>query len=123
MERPSTGVMDSGLGSPEAGAALIAADPFYQSARDIDPPRVQRALERLFPGSGDGSAALEPDLIGERHVAEVATGALVDVCLSWAGEDGDVHRQILTVLQRATQPEHGPTAGRLHCSIISSAIT
>jgi hypothetical protein len=73
-----------GTGSRAADAVLIAADPFY--GRDIDPPRVQRALERLFPGSGDGLAAPEPDLIGEHHVAEKHTQAFGDLVRALRGD-------------------------------------
>jgi tetratricopeptide (TPR) repeat protein len=102
--------LTNGVETREAAAALLAGDPFYLSARDIDVPRVRRALTFIFPGVGDGLAALEPELIGEHHVAEVADDALVDACLARAGQDGDKRRQILTVLNRATRPEHGKEA-------------
>jgi tetratricopeptide (TPR) repeat protein len=101
-----------GVSTRAAGAALIGADPFYRAATDINVPNARRDLELLFPGASDGLAALEPDLIGEHHVAEVADAALVDVCLAWADDHKDKRRQILTALQRATQPEHGPMADR-----------
>ena len=72
--------------------------------------------------------ALEPDLIGEHHVATVADAELIDGCLSWIeAEPAETRekrrRDLLTVLQRATQPEHGATAepSGSRCSIISSA--
>jgi hypothetical protein len=99
-------------GVATADAALIGADPFYRAATDINVPDVQRVLERLFPRADGGIAPLEPDLIGEHHVAEVTDAALLDVSLVWAGNDSDKRRQILTVLQRASRPEHGPLAGR-----------
>jgi hypothetical protein len=86
---------------------LLGGDPFYRAATDIDVPRVRRALAFIFPGVGDGLAALEPDLIGEHHVAEVADDALVDACLAWAGENSGKRRQILTVRRGLTNRERG----------------
>lgn len=65
------------------------------------------ARERLSP--------LEPDLIGEHHVATIADADLIDSCLSWiqsepAETQQKRRRDLLTVLQRATQPEHGAIA-------------
>src|SRR5262249_52731991 len=50
------------------------------------------------------------DLIGEHHVAEVVTDALVDACMDWAGKDRAQRQHILTVLNRATRMEHGGEA-------------
>jgi tetratricopeptide (TPR) repeat protein len=65
------------------------------------------ARERLAP--------LEPDLIGEHHVATAADAELIDACLRWietepAETQQKRRRDLLTVLQRATQPEHGAVA-------------
>lgn len=92
--------------------ALIGRNPLFDYARDIDVPRVYEFLSRIFPGDPDGLAGLEPDLIGEHHVAHVATDALVDACLDWAGDDRDQRQHILTVLNRATRAEHGANANR-----------
>jgi tetratricopeptide (TPR) repeat protein len=99
-------------GSAPAAEALIERDPLFRNARDIDVPRVRHALSLIFPGDNDGLVGLEPDLIGEHHVAEVATDALVDACLDWAGDDREQRRHILTVLNRATRAEHGAKASR-----------
>lgn len=101
-----------GVDTRATGAALISGDPFYRLAADVNVPDVQRALGLLFPGADDGLSALEPDLIGEHHVAEVTDTALLDVSLAWAGDKNSKRRQILTVLQRTTRPEHGSMAGR-----------
>ncbi len=96
----------------QAAETLLAGDPIYHSTRDIDIPRVCHDLSLLFPGESDGLAGLEPDLIGEQHVASVATDTLIDACLDWAGEDREQRQHILTVLNRATRPEHGANASR-----------
>jgi len=96
----------------QAAETLLASDPIYRSSRDIDVPRVHHALSLLFPGESGGLAGLEPDLIGEQHVASVANDALIDACLDWAGEDREQRQHILTVLNRATRPEHGANASR-----------
>ncbi|MGA2292808.1 hypothetical protein, partial [Bradyrhizobium sp.] len=101
-----------GVETAEAAAALIGGDPLYATARDIDVPRVQQALGFLFPAADGGLATLEPDLIGEHHVAEVATDALVAACLDSARTDQDKRRHILTVLNRVTRKEHGAMAQR-----------
>jgi hypothetical protein len=100
-----------GVETRSAGAALIGADPFC-AANDINVPNVLRALEAFFPGADGGLAAFEPDLIGEHHVADVMDNALLDASLAWADGMTGKRRQILTVLQRATRPEHGGMAGR-----------
>jgi hypothetical protein len=56
-------------------------------------------------------------LIGEHHVVDVATEALVDACLDWAGEDRDQRQQVLTVLNRATRVEHGAKASRAEAQL------
>ena len=48
--------------SAPAAEALIARDPFYNQARDIDVPRIRHALALICPGDNDGLAGLEPDL-------------------------------------------------------------
>ena len=75
--------------------------------KDIDVFRTFDMLSKLFPSTGKGLSALEPDLIGEHHVAEVTEEKLIEVCLSWAGDDGSTRQRILAVLNRATRQEHG----------------
>jgi tetratricopeptide (TPR) repeat protein len=55
--------------------------------------------------------------MGEHHVLDVATDALVDACLAWVGEDREKRRQILTVLNRATRAEHGSKAKRAEAQL------
>jgi tetratricopeptide (TPR) repeat protein len=95
-----------------AAEALIERDPLFRNAKDIDVPRVRHRLSLIFPGESDGLAGLEPDLIGEHHVADVATDALVDACIAWSGDDSTRRQHILTVLNRATRVEHGAKASR-----------
>ena len=102
----------SGVASVAAAEALIERDPFYARARDIDVPGIRHDLALICPGNDDGLAGLEPDLIGEHHVADVAGDALVDACLAWSGEDRARRQHILTVLNRATRDEHGAKALR-----------
>jgi tetratricopeptide (TPR) repeat protein len=96
----------------QAVEGLIRRDPLFNDVKDIDVPRVYRDLSSLFPGENEGLVGLEPDLIGEHHVAGVVTDALVDASLDWAGEDRELRRRIVTVLNRATLPEHGTKADR-----------
>jgi tetratricopeptide (TPR) repeat protein len=100
------------VNGPQQAEALIARDPFYGTARDIDVPRVRDLLASILPGANDWLVGLEPDLIGEHHVAEVATDVLVDACLDWVGDDRNQRQQVLTVLNRATRTEHGTIAIR-----------
>jgi tetratricopeptide (TPR) repeat protein len=98
--------------SAPAAEKLIARDPLFDNARNIDVPSVRHALSAIFPGENDGLVGLEPDLVGEHHVADVATAALVDACIAWSGEDRTQRQHILTVLNRATRAEHGAKASR-----------
>jgi tetratricopeptide (TPR) repeat protein len=108
-----------GTNSREASQHLLMADPFYAGRRtapaDVDP--VVRDLARVYVRPDGGLAHLEPDLIGEHHVASVADNEMVDGCIAWiGGAPVDVQpkhrRDLLTVLQRATYAEHGPRAER-----------
>ena len=74
---------------------------------------IHNELHMLYGKLGGGLLPLEPDLIGEHHVAEIADDKLVDACLAWAQEDGARRRGILTVLNRSTrQKEHGELSSR-----------
>jgi hypothetical protein len=106
-----------GTASKPSTEKLLMADGFYgaRTSRDaVDP--VLRGLMRLY-GKPDnaGLRPLEPDLIGEHHVAAVGDAELIDGCLAWiAGEPEETRqkrrRDLLTVLQRATHPDHGAAA-------------
>jgi hypothetical protein len=104
----------AGVPSPEAAEGLLMADLFYQGVRTapvhVDP--VRRDLVRVYGKADGGIAHLEPDLIGEHQVASIGDVQLIEGCLTWieAGsqpERAKRRRDLITVLQRATQPEHG----------------
>jgi tetratricopeptide (TPR) repeat protein len=106
-----------GTSSSASSERLVMADQFYQGYRtarvQVDP--VMRNLARLYGKPDGGLAQLEPDLIGEHHVATIGDVELVEGCLRWieaepAEAQKKQRRDLLTVLQRATQPEHGITA-------------
>ena len=104
-----------GLSSATAAERLLLLDSYFAdrtSRAAVD--ALIRDLVRLY-GHQRGIAPLEPDLIGEHLVASVADVELLESCLQWiANEQGEAQckrrRDIITVLQRATQPEHGPDA-------------
>jgi tetratricopeptide (TPR) repeat protein len=106
-----------GAKDPAGADALIERDPLYQSARTLDVLSTRHKLSLVFPGENDGLASLEPDLIGEHHVADVASDALVDACVAWAGNERARRQHILTVLNRATRAEHGDKAGRAEAQL------
>ncbi|EXI90554.1 MAG: putative O-linked N-acetylglucosamine transferase, SPINDLY family [Candidatus Accumulibacter regalis] len=96
---------------------LLMADDFYQGQRTarvaVDP--VVRKLCRVYGQPDGGVGPLEPDLIGEHHVATAGDPELIDGCLRWIAAEPTENqakrrRSLLTVLQRATQPEHGTKA-------------
>lgn len=102
-----------GTPSNAATERLLMADGFYGETRTapvaVDP--LLRGLKQLY-GRADGIGPIEPDLIGEHHVAMVADALLLDGCLSWIDTEPMeqrpmLRRDLLTVLQRASQPEHG----------------
>jgi tetratricopeptide (TPR) repeat protein len=103
-----------GTDSKPSTERLLMADRFYGDLRKsraaVDP--VIRGLTRIYGKPDGGVAQLEPDLIGEHHVAMTADPELIDGCLAWIDTE-PVDRQekrrrdLLTVLQRATHPDHG----------------
>ena len=107
------------LGTPTAASTerLLMADDFYSGRRtaraDVD--RVSRDLARVYGRTDGGLLPLEPDLIGEHHVASVGDIELLEGCLRWIEAvprelQEQRRRDVLTVLQRATQSEHGTQA-------------
>ena len=98
-----------GVDGAEAAQALIGRNDLLRDARDVD--EAMAKLSSILPVGNDGLAALEPDLIGEHHVLEMTTDALIDSCVDWA-PNNERRRHILTVLNRATRAEHGEAAGR-----------
>lgn len=104
----------------EAADALVSADPLYKDMADTDALSTRRHVDTLLPAPGIGLIGLEPDLIGEHHVAEKADDRLVEACLSWASEDRDARRRILTVLNRATRAEHGAMGDKARATLNSA---
>jgi len=108
---------------------LLMADDFYKGQRtarvSVDP--VLRNLTRVYGTPDGGIAYLEPDLIGEHHVASLADVELIEGCLRWISSQPDVEqhnrrRDLLTVLQRATQPEHGTSATKRAAELLNHII-
>lgn len=106
-----------GVSARRSTEDLLMADDFYQGQRTarvaVDP--VVRKLCRVYGNPDGGVGPLEPDLIGEHHVATVGDVELIDGCLRWIAAEPTENqakrrRSLLTVLQRATQPEHGTKA-------------
>lgn len=107
-----------GAATIHSAERLLMADAFYKGRRAarVDVDQIRRALARVY-GRDDALIPLEPDLIGEHHVASVGDSELVDGCVQWIEGEPDAAREahrrdLLTVLQRATQPEHGQAAAR-----------
>jgi tetratricopeptide (TPR) repeat protein len=119
-----------GVEGREGAVALLQADDKYFGTRAAAATAlVLGELAKLYgeqvvdesdaasspSGARERLGALEPDLIGEHHVATIADSDLVDACLTWIaaeppGAQEKRRRDLLTVLQRATQPEHGAKA-------------
>ena len=49
----------------------------------VDVDRVSRDLARVYGGTHGGIIPLQPDLIGEHHVANVMDIELLEGCLRW----------------------------------------
>src|SRR5262249_15115631 len=103
-----------GTTSKSSTEGLLVADRFYGEQRKlrvaVDP--VIRDLVRMYGKPDNGVGQLEPDLIGEHHVAMTADPELIDGCLAWIDTEpaemrDKCRRDLLTVLQRATHPDHG----------------
>ena len=108
-----------GTGDIAATERLLMADRFYAGTRTarVHVDFAVHDLAQLYGKPDGGIAPLLPDLIGEHHVATAGDTDLVEGCLAWiATEFADVQakrrRDVLTVLQRATQPDHGAMACR-----------
>jgi hypothetical protein len=105
-----------GIDDKDAVYRLLRADGFYSNRKtDGDVATLHDRLATIYGHGKDGVAHLEPDLIGEHHVATTADIALLDACLAWIdGEPEDQRakrrQDLVTVVQRATQAEHGTDA-------------
>lgn len=116
-----------GVDTVPATEKLLMADGFYDDRKarvKVDP--VLRNLSIVY-GRAGGIAPLEPDLIGEHHVASTADVELIDGCLAWIdGEPeavrGKRQKDLLTVLQRATQEHHGDAIVARACGLLDHTI-
>jgi len=96
---------------------LLMNDDFYKGQRTarVAVDRDIRRLMRVFGTATDALSPLEPDLIGEHHVATIADVEMIDGCIRWiqtepTDQQDRRHRSLMTVLQRATRAEHGDRA-------------
>ena len=106
-----------GTPSRPATERLLMADGFYQGQRTarVQADPVIRCVSRVYGGVNGGVAHLEPDLIGEHHVALVGDVDLIEGCLRWIESEPPeaqekLRRNLLTVLQRSAAEEHGAQA-------------
>jgi tetratricopeptide (TPR) repeat protein len=96
---------------------LLMLDGRYPRRRD-DRAGVDTVTDNVVKlyGRGLQIVQLEPDLIGEHHVASDRVGdpELLDGCMAWIATLPDKSKRsehyihLVTVLQRASRPEHGP---------------
>jgi hypothetical protein len=119
-----------GVPSAVSTERLLMADDFYQGQRTaraaVDP--VVRRLCRVYGKPDGGVGPLEPDLIGEHHVATMGDIELIDGCLRWieaepADMRGKRRYDLLAVLQRATQPEHGTEANNRALTLLDHLVS
>ena len=103
-----------GVPSLDSATELLLADQYYSTRKAPADVRVPLGdLQRLYSDVGHGLMALEPDLLGEHEVVSTADDLLLAGCVAWIESHGDalrrsvLRRNLMTVLQRATQPEHG----------------
>jgi hypothetical protein len=101
-----------GVPARRAAQDLLMRDRFYKREVPNDVRTVVTDLGRVYATPTGGIAPLEPDLIGEHEVATTADDELIGGCLDWIetlpeAEREPGRRRLLTVLQRATRPEHG----------------
>ncbi len=116
MERAVAQVTSvQGVPSVRAAEDLLMADARYPE-RQNNRGKVEGLSEtvtRVY-GRGDGRVTqLEPDLVGEHIVSRTADPELIDGCVAWIraqpeARQGELKELLVTVLQRASQPVHGP---------------
>ena len=99
-------------GAPNRRSAedLLIGDSYFGRRAPAHVPA--RELQRLY-GIASGVTGLEPDLLGEHEALLSSDDRLLEACLSWIEslpetEHAPRRRALITVLQRATRPEHGP---------------
>jgi len=91
-------------------ARMLVADAYAGARTPAQVDALIHWLTQLYPGAeGALVAPVEPDLLGEHLVADVAGGEPQQrlIPLALEGDDRDRRRMVLTVLDRATRAEHG----------------
>jgi tetratricopeptide (TPR) repeat protein len=118
-----------GVDSARIAENLLMADSYYddRTARaSVD--GVVRRLRLLYSDRGtERLLPLEPDLIGEHHVASVADQELIDGCMAWIGSLPEEDRptrevNLALTLQRASNAEHGETVTRRACDLLDHLV-
>ena len=105
-----------GTDSEAAAKALLMADVHKgrRTAR-VDVAPALRNLIRVYGRAAGGAGPIEPGLLGEHHVADVADDELIEGCLAWIEAQSEPGREkrrrdFIATLQRATCAEHGAKA-------------
>lgn len=128
-----------GARTDDAAELLLMHDGHYLGRRTapVDVALVLDQLKRLYGLPAGGLLPLEPDLVGEHLVAKVGDVPLLDGCIAWmargpepgaAEEPGSVdertaaRRGLVTLLQRATQHEHGSRVSANACRLVDRLI-
>ena len=119
----------AGTASDVATEALLMADGYYrcwQSAR-TDVAAALRNLTRVYGRERGGVRPIEPELLGEHHVAGIADAELVGGCLSWIGTQPEAEREkrrrgFIETLQRASWAEHGARLGARAAALMDQLI-
>ena len=118
----------AGTASEAATEALLMAGAHYSGRRstraDIAP--ALRNLTRVYGQERGGVAPIEPDLLGEHHVASIAA-ELIEGCLAWIETQPEAGREMrqrdfITMLQRAGGPEHGAKLGAKAAALLDHLI-
>jgi tetratricopeptide (TPR) repeat protein len=119
----------AGTDSEAATEALLMADVFYKGRRSarVDVALALRNLTRVYGRVAGGAGPIEPDLLGEHHVAGIADGELIEGCLAWIEAQPEVGREkrrrdFITALQRATRKEHGEKASAKAAALLDHLI-
>lgn len=117
MRRGITQITAVGGIEERAARALLRGDGFFGPRALANLPL--RELGRLYGRSVSQGprdiAGLEPDLVGEHEILQQADEDLIKACRTWitslpVADRAPRTRQLFTVLQRASRPEHGPHA-------------
>ena len=118
-----------GVRSNVSAERLLIADGFYKGRRtarvDVEP--LLRNLTKVYGNGNGGLAPIEPDLIAEHQVASISDVESIEGCLRWMATEPEperrrLQRNLLTVLQRATHPDHGDRANENVCALLEHVV-